>query len=61
MRVEFFLNVHRYKSADKPPVFDVHPLLPDKDDLAMAEKLAAYFNVVGKEFSPLEPDQIPTT
>ena len=57
----FFKNVMRYKSSDKPPVFDVRSLCPGKSDLEVAELLATYFNRISAEFSPLEPAQIPYT
>ena len=47
--------------ADKPLEFDFWTLLPDKDDMAVAEELAAYFKAVSEEFDPLVPDQIPQT
>ena len=57
----FFKNVRRYKSADKPPEFDVRTLLPGMGDQEVAEQLASYFNTVSSEFRPLEPDEIPST
>ena len=57
----FFKNVRRYKSADKPPEFDVRTLCPGASDPEVAEKLAAYFNEVSQEFQALEPADIPTT
>ena len=57
----FFKNVRQYKSADKPTVFDVRTLCPGDSDLAVAEKLAEYFNTISQEFSALEPRDIPIT
>ena len=47
----FFKNVRKYKSSDKPPVFDVRSLMPGKTDLEMAEELSAYFNAVSQRTS----------
>ena len=57
----FFKNVKRYKSSDKPAVFDVKTLCPGDSDQAVAEKLAEYFNAISHEFSALEPRDIPIT
>ena len=57
----FFKNVRRFKSADKPPEFDVHSLYPGETDAQVAERLAEYFNAVSREFQALEPGEIPTT
>ena len=57
----FFKNVRRYKSADKPEVFDVRSLCPGEPDEVVAEKLAEFFNKISMEFTPLEPDQVPHT
>ena len=51
----------RYKSADKPPEFNVRSLRPGVADAALAEELATYFNAVSSEFNALEPDEIPVT
>ena len=55
----FFKNVKRYKSADKPTVFDVKTLCPGDPDLEVAEKLAENFNSISHEFSSLEPRDVP--
>ena len=39
----FFKNVRRYKSADKPPEFDVRSLRPGIGDAALAEELSRVF------------------
>ena len=39
----FFKNVRRYKSVDKPPVFDVRSLRPGVPNVDLAEELACYF------------------
>ena len=57
----FFKNVRQYKSADKPTVFDVRSLCPGEEDLAVAEKLADYFNAISLEFKALEPGDVPLT
>ena len=57
----FFKNVQKYKSSDKPAVFDVRSLCPGNTDGEVAEKLADFFNQISREFSPLEPDDVPNT
>ena len=58
----FFKNVRRYQSSDKPEEFDVRTLFPGgESDRAIAEKLAEYYNAVSREFSPLEPHEVPAT
>ena len=56
----FFKNVRRYKSADKPPLFDVRALRSGVPDPEVAEELACYFNAVSSEFTGLEPGAIPS-
>ena len=53
--------MRQYKSADKPPVFDVKTLCPGDTDLEATKKLAEYFNVISQEFEALEPRDIPLT
>ena len=53
--------MRRYKSADKPLVFDVRMLCPGEQDKAVAEKLALFFNQISLEFKALEPSEIPAT
>ena len=54
--------MRRYKSADKPSIFDVRSLCPvGSSDAEVAELLADFFNRISSEFSALEPADIPVT
>ena len=57
----FFRNVKAFQAKERPKAFDVRVLFPGKDDVEVAEELAAFFNKISHEFSPLEPSQIPRT
>ena len=57
----FFKHVKNFSRLEKPKIFDVREILPDRSDEQVAEDLAVYFNKVSREFEPLEPSQIPTT
>ena len=57
----FFKNVRAFKSCEKPKAFDVRDLRPGVDDQSVADEVAAFFNKISCEFSPLEPSQIPMT
>ena len=50
-----------YRSKERPVPFDVTTLFPGDSDGEVAEKLAAYFNRISSEFTPLEPGEIPVT
>ena len=57
----FFKNVRSYGSKERPKLFDIRDVLTGKSNLECAEHLAAHFNAVSNEFSPLEPSDIPVT
>ena len=48
-------------SREKPKPFEPGSLFPGKTDQEVAEVLAAHFNSVSSEFSPLEPCDLPET
>lgn len=58
---QFYKNVKAFKNAEKPKSFDVRDLRPGKTDESVATEVATYFNRISCEFSPLEPNQIPST
>ena len=55
----FFKHVKNFSRFEKPTQFDVRTLFPGKSDSAVSEELAEYFIRVSREFSPLEPGDIP--
>ena len=57
----FFKNVKAYKAHDKPKSFNVKDLRPGKSDFEVANEVSEYFNKISREFSPLQPDEIPST
>ena len=57
----FYKHVKNFNKLEKPPIFEVRSLLPDKSDNDVAEELAEFFIRVSREFDPLTQDQIPTT
>ena len=57
----FFRNVKAYKSAEKPKEFSIQSLRPNNTEAETAAEAAAFFNRISKEFTPLEPSDIPTT
>ena len=57
----FYKNVKSFKNAEKPKDFDVRDLRPGKADKEVANEVAEFFNRISREFSPLEPWQIPMT
>ena len=57
----FFRNVKAYRSAEKPKEFSIHSLRPNNTEAETAAEAAAFFNRISKEFTPLEPGDIPTT
>ena len=57
----FFRNVKSFSTAEKPKVFDIRDLAPDKSDAAIAEEVADFFNEISHEFRSLQPQDIPTT
>ena len=57
----FYRNVKAFSTAEKPKQFDVRNLCPGKSDAQVADEIAQYFNSISREFSPLEPGQIPFT
>ena len=59
--VNFFKNVRAFKNPEKPKQFDVRSLRPGNSDAQTAAEAAEYFNRISSEFSPLQPEQIPTT
>ena len=48
-------------SKDRPKPFDVGTLFPGKSEKETAEILAGHFNAISREFTPLEPSDIPQT
>ena len=56
----FFKHVKNFSRFEKPEQFDVRTLFPGEGDYEVSEKLAEYFVRVSREFSPLEPGDIPT-
>ena len=58
---QFYKNVKSFKNAEKPKDFDVRDLRPGKSDKEVADEVADFFNRISREFSPLEPSQIPMT
>ena len=57
----FFKNVKSFNSVEKPKAFDIRDLEPDKTDEQVASSAADYFNRISREFSPLQPSDIPST
>ena len=57
----FHKNVKAFCTAEKPKPFDVRTLLPGRSDGEVADEIANYFNAISREFSPLQPCQIPFT
>ena len=55
----FYRNVKAYNSKEKPPVFEVKDLYPDKGDADIAETLASHFNSISNEFDGLDPNAVP--
>ena len=55
----FYKNVRAYKAREKPPEFDVRNLFPGEEDGVVADKLADHFNKISKEFTGINPEQIP--
>ena len=55
----FYRHVKAFCRYEKPPVFDVRELVPNKTDPEVAEELADYFIKVSREFDPIEPSDIP--
>ena len=56
-----FFYVRKYKSWDKPPVFDVRTLCPGETEAQVAERLPKYFNSISGVSALKKPNQIPTT
>ena len=54
----FFRNVRTYNSAEKPKIWDIKSLAPEKSDLQLAIELAEYFNRISNEFDPLIDSEI---
>ena len=57
----FYKHVKNFNKLEKPAVFDVRTLIPNKTDKAVAEDLAEFFIKVSREFEPLTLDQVPRT
>ena len=51
---KFFKNVRAFKDRERPEIWDVRSMWPDKEDHEIANILADYFNKISSEFSPLE-------
>ena len=60
-RRNFFRNVKAFQAKEKPRAFSPMDLFPGKGEEEVAAELAAYFNRISSEFSPLEPADIPRT
>lgn len=57
----FFRNVKAFQAKERPKAFNSMDLFPGKEEAEVAAELAAYFNWISAEFSPLEPSDIPRT
>ena len=57
----FFKNAKAYMSKDRLRPFSVSTLFPGKKDDKIASLLAVHFNKISREFTPLEPQDIPIT
>ena len=55
----FFKHVKNFSKFEKSEQFDVRSILPNKSDKEVADALADYFIKVSREFSPLQPGEIP--
>ena len=55
----FYRNVKAYSSKEKPPIFDVKELYPEKNDAYIAESLADHFNSISNEFEGLNENEVP--
>ena len=56
----FYKHVRDYSSREKPPAFDPCDLYPTKTKEEVAKNLAEHFNGISKEFTGIEPGQIPS-
>ena len=58
----FFRNTKNYMSKQRPVPFEVMDLFPGHEENEVAEILAAHFNEISNEFSPIDPTRdIPRT
>ena len=57
----FWKNCQTYQSKDCPKQLDPRTLFPGKTDAEIANEMAGHFNAISREFSPLEPGDIPST
>ena len=57
----FFKHVCNFSRLEKPKMFQLKDLLPDKSDNEAAKCLADYSSCVSSKFDPLKPEEIPTT
>ena len=57
----FFRNVRTYNSAEKPKIWNIKSMAPEKSDLQLTIELAGYFNRISNEFDPLMDSEIPKT
>ena len=55
----FYKHVKAYKSKERPAAFDPCDLYPGQEPQAVAENLAEHFNRISREFTGIEPDQVP--
>ena len=55
----FFRHVKSFCKFERPEQFDVRSIFPGKSDVQVGESLADYFIKVSREFSPLDPGDIP--
>ena len=57
----FFKNTKNYLSKQRPVPFGVMNLFPGRSEVDVSELLAAHFNEISQEFSPLVPADVPNT
>ena len=57
----FFKNVRSYNTAEKPSIWDIKSIRPALSDADLALELSLYFNRISSEFSPLTPEEVPST
>ena len=55
----FFKNCRNYQTKDCATPFNPRQLFPGLSDAEVAKELSLHFNEISREFSPLEPHQIP--
>ena len=58
---QFFKNVKKFSTAEKPKSFCITELRPNKEHKEVANEAASFFNEISQEFRPLQPSEIPRT